>query len=96
MRAIYKAPGLPAQEVEVKNELHEIQKILKGYIEAVWLSETEVLLVNEEGKLRAMRPNFWIGGELIVGPALFVGSVEDDFTDYPLDLKEWREKYDLN
>ena len=41
--------------VEPKNgtdfKLAELQKIVGGYIEVVYLSDTQIMIVNEEGKL---------------------------------------------
>jgi len=94
--ALYKRPGKSLMEVRIPNELEWMQGAVEGYIEAVPLRPDLVMLVNEEGKLKGMTPNFRInlGGywDEIAGPALFVGVDGEDFDDCPLnkvDLVGW-------
>ena len=46
--------------------------------------------MNEEGKLRGLEPNFYLGaiGDTIVGPVLVVGENGDEFADLPEDEAE--------
>lgn len=90
MRAIYKAPGREPQRVEIGNVLGVLQQIVGGYIETVRISENGILIMNEEGKLRGLEPNFFLGaiGDTIVGPVLIVGENGDEFTDLPADEAE--------
>lgn len=87
MRAIYKAPGKDPQRVEIENELGVLQQIVGGYIETVRISDNGILVMNEEGKLRGLEPNFYLGaiGDTIVGPVLIVGENGDEFADLPAD-----------
>lgn len=90
MRAIYKAPGREPQRVEIGNELNVLQQIVGGYIETVRISDGAILIVNEEGKLKGLEPNFFFGaiGDVIVGPVLIVGENGDEFADLPEDEAE--------
>lgn len=91
IEAILKEPGHPWRSVLVQNELDVLQGIVDGYIEtvpaeAIDLPKTfgrHVIIVNEEGKLHASRPNFDIFGGLdwICGTALIVGRRRDEFWD---------------
>ena len=64
-----------------------------GYIETVTFASDCALVVNEDGKMQGLEPNFWFVGDLIVGTAFFVGVAGEDFcglTDDLLNiLKEW-------
>ena len=86
MRAIYKAPGKDPQRVEIGNDGF-LQQIVGGYIETVRISDNGILVMNEEGKLRGLEPNFYLGaiGDTIVGPVLIVGENGDEFADLPAD-----------
>ena len=87
MRAIYKAPGKDPQTVEIENTLSVLQQIVGGYIETVRISDNGILIMNEEGKLLGLEPNFYLGaiGDTIVGPVLIVGENGDEFADLPAD-----------
>ena len=94
MRAIYKAPGKDPQRVEIGNELGVLQQIVGGYIETVRISGNGILVMNEEGKLRGLEPNFYLGaiGDTIVGPVLIVGEYGDEFADLPADEADETER----
>lgn len=81
MRVLLKQPGLPAEVIDVPNELHALQDLVNGHIETIKVTRRSYCIVNEEGLLRHMLPNFWLYGELIVGPAVFVGVKGDGFRD---------------
>ena len=61
--------------------LHELQSIVGGYIEIVYLSDTMIMVINEEGKFtcepnpaatmlarlcRSIPPNDYIAGDVLV------------------------------
>jgi len=83
-------PGKPAQVKNFKSDLDAMQKIVGGYIEIVpaeWLpnggrllGKNLLLVVNEEGKLKNLPPNFPIrnGSDYIFGPAFVCKSQEDE------------------
>ena len=64
MKAIFKKAGVRKPElVEIQNELKELQGKVDGYIEMIPIGDRAVLIVNEEGKLRNLPINFWIGSQ---------------------------------
>lgn len=81
MKVLIKEPGQDPRRADIENTLESLQSVVKGYIEAHKLVDGLVLLINEEGKLHNMEENFYMAGDMILGPALFVGENEDEFTD---------------
>ena len=83
MRVVYKAPGEKPKIKDVTNDLDEFQNLVGGWIEHVGIRHGLGLIINEEGKLHGMQPNFYLSkiNDLIVGPAVFVGEDGEDFTD---------------
>lgn len=81
MRVLYKEPGKVPEEREIPNELKDLQNLVGGYIETVRVADSAVLIMNEEGKLRGLEPNFILGaiGDIIVGPVVIVGTDGEDF-----------------
>ena len=81
MRVLLKQPGLPTEVIDVANSLEALQGLVDGYIETITLTRHSCCIVNEEGRIRRMLPNFWLNGGLIVGNAVFVGVSGDGFRD---------------
>ena len=77
IKALLVKPNEEPKIVEIENELFELQNIVDGYIEPIAVEDEIVAIVNEEGQLLNMTPNFYVGYQLIVGPALFVRDVND-------------------
>lgn len=61
------------------DELKEYQDIVKGYIEWISFDKNQILLCNEEGKLKDMEPNLLVPGDVIVGPVIVVGTEGEEF-----------------
>lgn len=61
MATIYKAHGLVINNFEPKNgkyfTLSELQAVVSGYIEIVYLNDNKIMVVNEEGKLEGLAIN---------------------------------------
>ena len=70
---------------EINNSLEDMQRYVMGYIETVTLSETAILVCNEEGKLRDFTPNrvLKIGSsqDVIRGDFFICGWSGDEFCD---------------
>lgn len=79
-----KNPGESVKSMMVLNiELKFLQALVGGFIETFQTPELReqniIAIINEEGKLHGMPVNFWVKGDMIVGPAVFVSADEDDF-----------------
>lgn len=77
IRVLYKLPGRMIRTMLIQNDLKKLQNLVGGYIEAVNIFKDVVMIVNEEGKLNNMEPNFLYGFDLIVGPAIFCRADRD-------------------
>ena len=75
---------LPFQDAlvfsEIDNELESFQNIVGGYIETLPVDDEIMMIVNEEGKLLSLLPNFAWRGDFIVGPAIFCRRDGDELT----------------
>lgn len=95
MRAIFKEPGKEPRSLFIprgSTQLHTLQEIVGGNLEHLVMTihrENVVLLFDEEGKLKGEEPNIILPwNDVIVGPVIFVGTDQEDFTDCPLTAKE--------
>lgn len=64
------------KEIEIENTLDNLQSLVDGYIECVYLQNDNdvVLICNDEGKINNMTLNRDIGYDIIAGPFLIVGN----------------------
>ena len=87
MRILYKQPGHDPRSMVIPNELGVMQQLVGGYIETLRISDNGILVMNEEGELLGLEPNFYLGaiGDNIVGPVLVVGEDGEDFASLPDD-----------
>lgn len=87
MRILYKQPGENPRSMVIPNELGVMQQLVGGHIETLRISDNVILVMNEEGKLLGLEPNFFLGaiGDTIVGPVLVVGEDGEDFASLPDD-----------
>lgn len=85
IRVVYKKPGRTPRMSLIRNELKALQDRVDGYIETVSLMDNIVMVVNEEGKLKKMQPNFLYGFDTIVGPAVFVATERDKMVSLTYD-----------
>ena len=79
MKIVVKKAGQQPEVREIPNELHEMQEIVGGYIQAVGLIDNILCVCNEEGKLIGLNPNFILNDDLIVGDVFFCAAGEEDF-----------------
>ncbi len=87
--------GFTPQRMCIQKGLKSLQKIVGGYIEAIYPFEERVgLVVNSDGKLEGLEPNRALyddQGEIydiIVGDFCIVGLGEEDFTSLSPELME--------
>lgn len=95
IRAIIKRPDEKYGHVtNISCTLKNLQKTVEGPIETVPLVGGNVLIVNEEGKLRGLERNFIMGlppfHDIIVGTAILVGTDGEEFSDCTLDFDTWK------
>ena len=92
MRAIIKYPGeVTGHYEEIENSLEALQDVVCGYIETIQCGGSSVLIINEEGKLLGLEPNFRIKDfDIIAGTAIVVGVDDEDFTDVPINMAAWK------
>ena len=95
IKAIIKRPDEEfGHIVNISCTLENLQKIVGGKIETLYLGRGTILIANEEGKLLGLEPNFRIGcgnfADVIVGTAIVVGQNGDDFGDIPITFQTWK------
>lgn len=75
----------------IGNDLKSMQEVVGGYIEEVMLDDEAVLICNEEGKLRGLKPNRRVGNDIIAGTFFIAG---DKGYEYLVSLNDKQaEKY---
>lgn len=103
IRAIIKRPDEQYGHVtNISNTLENLQRTVGGYIETVTFrapredSPVFVVICDEEGRLKGKAPNCivmeWDASKVaaFVGDIVIVGVDGDEFTDCPLDFKDWK------
>ena len=95
IKAIIKRPDEEFGHIaNISNTLENLQKTVGGKIETLYLGHGLILIVNEEGKLMNLEPNFRTGrgffADTIVGTAIVVGQNGDDFGDIPITFQTWK------
>lgn len=87
IKALLFEPGKKPKDIEIENSLEAFQEAVKGYIETLSISETVVLIANEEGLIRRMKPCVMVSipethdalYTTLAGPVVAVGVQEDEF-----------------
>lgn len=100
IRVIVKRPDERYGHVtHMSNTLKAFQKAVDGPIETVRIMPGMVCVVNEEGKLRGLDRNFYLGrmpfGDQIVGTAVIVGTAGEEFVDCPIEFGAWKKLLEL-
>ena len=90
MKILVIAPNERPKRVEIPHTLEEMQRVVGGYIQAVYPWKDLVALVcDEEGLINGKPPNRYVmPGMVIAGTFFICGLGEEDFTDLPDDLAE--------
>ncbi len=99
VRCIIKRPDEKYGHVtNISVSLKNLQRIVEGPIETVPCGTSAVIICNEEGKLRNLQPNFWIGegvfSDVIVGEAIVIGVDGEDFCDLSMSFDTWKRMLD--
>ena len=95
IKAIIKRPDEEFGHIaNISCTLENLQKIVGGYIETLYLGHGLILIVNEEGKLMNLEPNFRTArgffADTIVGTAIVVGANGEDFGNVPITFQTWK------
>jgi hypothetical protein len=73
IKVIIVEPNKPARVETIVNELSVLQKLVGGYIECIREDGFDII-VNEEGKIFDLEPNFTLyNGDYVAGTAVFSG-----------------------
>lgn len=75
IKVLFKSPYTKnIEELDIENTLEAIQELVCGYIEVVPtdIYDKVFMVVNEEGKLYDLEPNFHYYNDIIVGNVIFV------------------------
>ena len=100
IRAIIKRPDEEYGHVtHISATLENLQKTVGGYIETVGLTESDVIIVNEEGKLLGLEKNLRMYGDTVyadtlVGTIIVLGTEGDEFADVKIDFGMWKSLVD--
>lgn len=100
LRCIIKRPDEPYGHVtSISATLENLQKTVGGYIETVKLTDSDVIIVNEEGKLLGLEKNLRMYGDTVyadtlVGTIIVLGTKEDEFDDVKIDFQTWKKLVD--
>lgn len=100
IRCIIKRPDEPYGHVtNISATLENLQKTVGGYIETVKLTESDVIICNEEGKLQGLEKNLRMYGDTVysdtlVGTIIVIGTEGDEFADVKMDFKMWKQLVD--
>jgi hypothetical protein len=74
-----KVAEMPKVEV-IENTLANLQKFVGGYIEVSYAVKDAMMIINEEGKIQNLKPNFLLSSyDVVVGDVLFIGSTNEEF-----------------
>lgn len=94
IKAIIKRPDEAYGHVTwISNSLHNLQSIVEGHIEPIALTKNLVIICNEEGKIKNLEDNFYIGSrvkDMIKGDVIVCGVKGEDFDDVPIDFGSWK------
>jgi len=76
---VFKKPSEKPIIMEIENTLEKLQELVEGYIEVVPANDDKsiLMIVNEEGLLKDLKPNVWIKQTCIVGNIIFVQNGDD-------------------
>ena len=97
IKAIIKRPDeLYGHVCNISKSLQNLQKIVEGYVETVYLTEDVVVLCNEEGLLKNLPYNMRVHDQELVGTIIVCGFGSDgELTDVGITFEEWKYVVDV-
>lgn len=94
IKALAVEPMQEPYEMFIDDE--SIRRWLGGYMEVLLLSDTCLLICDEEGKLKGLRRNRRVGDDIIVGKFLLCGESGEEFASISEeDLKKYSKEFAL-
>ena len=101
MRVVLVEPGKCARPVEIEEDLHTMQELVGGTIQAVYPFDDPVALVcNDEGKLlglpwnRTLTDDHGVPYDIVCGTFFVAGLKEDDFASLTeQQIEKYKDKY---
>ena len=78
MRCVVKRPGQEPKVMDIANRLEALQAMVGGYIETVPFGD-HLAIVNEEGRIMGLPPNFLLPGGTIYGTAVICETQGEEF-----------------
>ena len=101
MRVVLVEPGKCARPVEIEEDLHTMQELVGGTIQAVYPFDDPVALVcNDEGKLlglpwnRTLTDDHGVPYDIVCGTFFVAGLKEDDFASLTeQQIEKYQDKY---
>lgn len=82
IKVLFKPVDGQARVYSIPNTLEAMQLLVGGYIETVTVAKNAVIVCNEEGLIRGLKPNRFLGFDF-VGDVFACGRRGDAFTDVP-------------
>lgn len=92
IRAIVKRPDEEFGHVtNISDTLKNLQNTVDGPIEVIPIPGTsDVILVNENGKLTGLPLNMYMPNDFLVGTIAVVGTSGEEFADCDLQFRDWK------
>ena len=91
LQVVFKKPNEEPIKMEIENTLEKLQELVDGYIEIIPANDDKsiFMIVNEEGRLKDLESNIWVGNTCIVGNVIFVqNKFDSDFHSLTDDMVE--------
>ena len=97
IKAIVKRPDeLYGHVCNISDSLQNLQKIVEGYIETLYLTDDVVVICNEEGLLKNLPNNMRIHDQELVGTIIVCGfGADGELTDLGITFDEWKYVVDV-
>ena len=94
LKVLLVCPNELPKEIEIENTLKAKQDLVEGLIEVFYINDKEdiCLICNEEGKIHNLKPNRFIGNELIYGNIIVIGD-DYEFGDFKSLTRKQIKKY---
>lgn len=93
IKVIIKQPGQKPYVTHISNSLENLQKTVGGYIEAVNMGPSCVVICNEEGRIKELPFNCNIVGTSFVGPIVFAGVKGEEISSIPYEFKAFKRAF---